>query len=211
MYLNPIFHGIWQGFFISILLFGPAFFKLLHTSIQEGFKKGVYLAFGVFFSDLLIALLCIFGVAEYMQAPSFQKIYSLIGGVLLIMMGIKALRHQYKAFLKSYSERVPHSKNIFNGFWLNLINPFTLILWLNVLGSISLKYAEEPQFKTLVTINVITILLVLFSMDILKVFLSHLIGKKLNARIFFVINKYFGILLIIIGLFFLGRFISLTF
>jgi len=211
MYLNPIFHGIWQGFFISILLFGPAFFKLLHTSIQEGFKKGVYLAFGVFFSDLLIALLCIFGVAEYMQAPSFQIIYSLIGGVLLIMMGIKALRHQYKAFLKSYSERVPHSKNIFNGFWLNLINPFTLILWLNVLGSISLKYAEEPQFKTLVTINVITILLVLFSMDILKVFLSHLIGKKLNARIFFVINKYFGILLIIIGLFFLGRFISLTF
>lgn len=210
MYLNPIFHGIWQGFFISILLFGPAFFKLLHTSIQEGFKKGVYLAFGVFFSDLLIALLCIFGVAEYMQMPGFQKLYSLIGGVLLVMMGIKAMRHQYKAFLKSYAERVPHSKNIFNGFWLNLINPFTLILWLNVLGSISLKYAEKPEFKTLVTINVITILLVLFSMDILKVFLSHLIGKKLNARIFFAINKYFGILLIIIGLFFLGRFVTLT-
>lgn len=209
MYLIPVLHGVWQGFFISILLFGPAFFKLLHTSIQEGFKKGVYLAFGVFFSDLLIALLCIFGVADFMKEPSFQKIYSLIGGVLLLMMGIKAIRHQYKAFLISYSERVPHSKNIFNGFWLNLINPFTLILWLNVLGSISLKYAEEANYKLLITINLITILLVLFLMDVLKVFLSHLIGKKLNSKVFFTINKYFGILLIIIGAVFLFRFVHL--
>jgi threonine/homoserine/homoserine lactone efflux protein len=211
MFLSPIFHGIWQGFFISILLFGPAFFKLIHTSIQEGFKKGVLLASGVFVSDLLIALLCIFGVADFMQEPGFQKLYSLIGGVLLLMMGIKAFRHQYKAFLKSYSERVPHSKNLFNGFWLNLINPFTLILWLNVLGSISLKYAGDVNYKMLVTINLITILLVLFLMDVLKVFLSHLIGKKLNARIFFNINKYFGILLVIIGLVFLGRFVTLVF
>jgi threonine/homoserine/homoserine lactone efflux protein len=210
MYFSPIFHGLWQGFFISILLFGPAFFKLIHTSIQDGFKKGVFLASGVFFSDLLIAMLCVFGVADFMQEPAFQKLYSLIGGVLLVMMGVKSVRHQYKAFLKSYSERVPPSKNIFNGFWLNLINPFTLILWLNVLGSISLKYAGEVEYKALLTVNLITILLVMFLMDVLKVFLSHLIGKKLNSRIFFTINKYFGILLVLIGVGFLARFITLV-
>jgi threonine/homoserine/homoserine lactone efflux protein len=95
------------------------------------------------------------------------------------------------------------------GFALNLVNPFTFILWFNVLGSISLKYAEELQYKLLISINVFTILLMLFLMDVLKVFLSHLIGKKLNARIFFTINKYFGLLLMIIGGIFLVRFTTL--
>ena len=79
------------------------------------------------------------------------------------------------------------------------------------MGSVSLKYAGDPDFKTLLSINLITILIMLFSMDVLKVFLSQLIGKKFNSRIFYIINRYFGILLIIIGLFFLGRFVSLTF
>ncbi|MEN9345356.1 MAG: hypothetical protein RLZZ60_825 [Bacteroidota bacterium] len=210
MYLFPILNGVWQGFLISILLFGPAFFKLIHTSIQEGFKKGVLLASGVFFSDLLVVGLCIFGVADFMQSAPFQKIYSVCGAIVLLLMGIKSFRHPYKAFLQSYSSRVPASKNVFKGFWLNLINPFTFILWFNVMGSISLKYADEPQYKNLLTVNLVTILLVLFLMDVLKVFLSHLIGKKLNARIFFMINKYFGVLLMLIGAFFMARFIGLV-
>ena len=210
MYLFPILNGVWQGFLISILLFGPAFFKLIHTSIQEGFKKGVLLASGVFFSDLLVVGLCIFGVADFMQSAPFQKIYSVCGAIVLLLMGIKSFRHPYKAFLRSYSSRVPASKNVFKGFWLNLINPFTFILWFNVMGSISLKYADEPQYKILLTVNLFTILLVLFLMDVLKVFLSDLIGKKLNARIFFIINKYFGILLMLIGAIFMARFIGLV-
>jgi threonine/homoserine/homoserine lactone efflux protein len=210
MYIFPILNGIWQGFVISILLFGPAFFKLIHTSIQDGFKKGVILASGVFLSDLLVAILCIFGVADFMQVPAFQKMYSLSAGIVMFLLGLKYFRHQYKAFLISYSARVPHHQSLFRGFWLNLINPFTFILWFNVMGSISLKYAGDANFKVLLSINLMTILVMLFSMDVLKVFLSHLIGKKLNSRIFYTINKYFGILLIIIGLFFLGRFVSLV-
>ncbi|MES2617831.1 MAG: LysE family transporter [Bacteroidota bacterium] len=209
MYLFPIINGVWQGFFISILLFGPAFFKLIHTSIQDGFKKGVMLASGVFISDLLVVFLCIFGFSEFMQTPGFQKIYSLSGAIVLFLLGIKAFRHQYKIFLKSYSERVPGHKSMLKGFALNLVNPFTFILWFNVLGSISLKYSGEPEYKVLLTINLLTILLVLFLMDVLKVFLSHMIGKKLNARIFFIINKYFGVLLMVIGGIFMVRFMNL--
>jgi threonine/homoserine/homoserine lactone efflux protein len=209
MYIFPVLNGIWQGFVISIVLFGPAFFKLIHTSIQDGFKKGVLLASGVFLSDLLVAIGCILGLAKFMEDPGFQKMYSLSAGVVMLLLGLKYFRHQYKAFLVSYTARVPHHQSVFRGFWLNLINPFTFILWINVMGSISLKYAGEPEFKTLLTINLITILFVLFMMDILKVFLSHLVGRKLNSKIFFIINKYFGILLIVIGLIFLFRFVSL--
>lgn len=211
MYFIPVLNGLWQGFIISILLFGPAFFKLVHTSIQDGFHKGVILASGVFLSDLLIAILCVMGVADFMQVPAFQKLYSLFASIALILLGLKYFRHQYKAFLQSYSSRVPPSKSLWKGFWLNLINPFTFILWFNVMASISKEYVGEPDYKVLLGINLITILLVLFLMDVLKVFLSHLIGKKLNARIFFTINKYFGILLMVIGGIFLTRFFTLIF
>lgn len=206
----PILNGLWQGFLISILLFGPAFFKLVHTSIQEGFNKGVLLASGVFISDLLVAILCILGVADFMQAPSFQKLYSLFASVALILLGIKYFKHQYKSFLKSYAERGPSSKSVWKGFWLNLVNPFTFILWFNVMASISKEYVGEPNYKFLLGVNLITILMVLFMMDVFKVFLSHLIGRKLNARIFFIMNKYFGILLMIIGGIFLMNFLKLV-
>ena len=85
-----------------------------------------------------------------------------------------------------------------------------LDIMVKCIGSISLKYAGEVEYKALLTVNLITILLVLFLMDVLKVFLSHLIGKKLNSRIFFTINKYFGILLVLIGVGFLARFITLV-
>lgn len=209
MYLIPILNGVWQGFLISLLLFGPAFFKLIHTSIQEGMRKGVIMALGVFLSDLLMVMLCIFGFSEYMETAGFQKIYSLAGAIAMMLLGIKAIRHQYKAFLQSYSQRVPASKSLFKGFFMNLTNPFTFFLWFNILGSISLKYAGENNYNILVSINIITILVVLFFMDVLKVFLSDLIGKKLNARIFFNINKYFGWILIIIGFIFLFRFARL--
>jgi threonine/homoserine/homoserine lactone efflux protein len=210
MYIIPVLNGIWQGFVISVLLFGPAFFKLIHTSIQQGYKKGILLASGVFLGDLLVATLCILGVADFMQEPAFQKMYSFSAGVVMVLLGLKYFRHQYKAFLVSYTERVPHHHSIFRGFWLNLINPFTFILWVNVMGSISLKYAGEANFKVLLSINLITILVVLFLMDLIKVFLSHMVGRKLNSKIFFIINKYFGILLIAIGVFFLARFVSLV-
>lgn len=209
MLVFPILNGLWQGFVISILLFGPAFFKLVHTSIQEGFKKGVILASGVFLSDLLVAILCVFGAAEFMQSPNFQKLYSLFASVALVLLGLKYFRHQYKAFLQSYSARVPSTKSLLKGFWLNLINPFTFILWFNVMASISKEYLGEPHYKLLLGVNLISILVVLFMMDVIKVFLSHLIGKRLNSRIVFHVNKYFGILLMIIGGVFLMRFISM--
>lgn len=211
MLVFPILNGLWQGFLISILLFGPAFFKLVHTSIQEGFKKGVILASGVFLSDLLVAILIVFGVADFMQSPNFQKLYSLFAAVALVLLGLKYFRHQYKAFLQSYADRVPPSKSLMKGFVLNLINPFTFILWFNVMASISKEYLGDPNYKLLLGVNLVTILFVLFMMDVIKVFLSHFIGKKLNSRIIFIINKYFGLLLIVIGGIFFFRFFTLVF
>jgi threonine/homoserine/homoserine lactone efflux protein len=202
-------NGLWQGLLISILLFGPAFFKLMNTSMKEGLFKGWWLATGVLISDLIVVILLIWGLSDIMDNPYFKQYYSLIAGIAMVIMGIKSIRHKYKAFLKSYSERSLGGQSLLSGLALNLINPFTIILWFNVLSAISLKYDTESAFQFMLTANIMGILTTIYLMDIIKVFLANLIGKKLSHKVFFIVNKYFGGIFIIIGVVFLLNFFTI--
>jgi threonine/homoserine/homoserine lactone efflux protein len=202
-------NGLWQGLLISILLFGPAFFKLMNTSMKEGLFKGWWLATGVLISDLIVVILLIWGLSDFMDNPYFKQYYSLIAGIAMVIMGIKSINHKYKAFLKSYTERSLGGQSLLSGLALNLINPFTIILWFNVLSAISLKYDTESAIQFKLTANIIGILTTIYLMDIIKVFLANLIGKKLSHKVFFIVNKYFGGIFIIIGVVFLFNFFTI--
>jgi len=52
--------GVWYGFLIGLLSFGPSFFTLIHTGIQGGKKQGMQVALGIFLSEMFVALLCFF-------------------------------------------------------------------------------------------------------------------------------------------------------
>ena len=54
--MDLILNGILFGIFLS-LLFGPAFFILIETSIKKGFKAAVFLDIGILLSELYILLL----------------------------------------------------------------------------------------------------------------------------------------------------------
>jgi hypothetical protein len=51
--------------------------------------------------------------------------------------------------------------------------------------------------------------LTVFSLDLGKVFLSDYIGRKLNLRIYYYFNKYVGLLLVIIGVYYAYHFVKL--
>ncbi len=181
----------------------------MNTSMKEGLFKGWWLATGVLISDLIVVILLIWGLSDIMDNPYFKQYYSLIAGIAMVIMGIKSIRHKYKAFLKSYSERSLGGQSLLSGLALNLINPFTIILWFNVLSAISLKYDTESAFQFMLTANIMGILTTIYLMDIIKVFLANLIGKKLSHKVFFIVNKYFGGIFIIIGVVFLLNFFTI--
>ena len=52
-YTEPLFSGIGFGLLLAIML-GPVFFTILQTSLHEGFKAGLFLAFGVLLSDAAV-------------------------------------------------------------------------------------------------------------------------------------------------------------
>jgi threonine/homoserine/homoserine lactone efflux protein len=109
--------------------------------------KGWWLATGVLISDLLVVILLVWGLSDILNNSLFKQIYSLLAGGLMMFLGFKAVFHKYKAFLISYAHRSKGGRSLLSGLLLNLINPFTFILWFNVLSTISLKYDAEVNFQ----------------------------------------------------------------
>ncbi|MCO6495503.1 MAG: LysE family transporter [Bacteroidetes bacterium] len=209
--LLPFFNGLLEGVVISLLLFGPAFFKLLNVSMQSGKFKGWWLATGVVLSDFVVVLLLIYGLSGLFENVYFEQLYSLGAGIAMIVLGMKYVKSSYRLFLQSYRERTKGGKSLLSGFSLNLINPFTFVLWFNVLGAISLKYSSGNDYRTNLILNLLGILLMLYLMDILKVVTADFIGRKIGHRTFYHLNRYFGGVFIIIGLVFIFSFFKLIF
>lgn len=199
-------NGLWEGILISLLLFGPAFFKLMNVSMQEGVFKGAWLAFGVLISDLIVVLLLIYGMSDLLSNPVFRKMYTLIAGIALVIIGLKTMSNKYKAFLTSFKSRSKGGKNFFSGLILNILNPFTLILWFNLVSIINLKYDAQIDFRSKLLFNLTGILVSLFVVDMLKVYFAHFMGKNISNKKFYIVNRYFGAVFIIIGVVFVSQF-----
>lgn len=209
-WIYPAVTGIWQGFLIGLLSFGPAFFSLIHTGMQKGKKAGFQMALGIFLSEFTLAMLYFFGLGSLFANIYFQLSFSFLAATSIIYLGISGAVVKYDKFLKKMSKPQTNKKLnsvVLKGFYLNIINPFAIAGWGIILGSVSLKYSNGDKYSILV--NIITILLTLFALDLYKVYLSDYLGRKLNNRIYYYVNKYFGFILLGIGLLFLYKFITL--
>lgn len=208
--LKPILDGMWQGLLMSLLSFGPAFFLLINTSIRDGFKKGLLLAVGVLLADLAVILAIYFGIGGILENIMFKKVFALSAGIAMIFMGINAMRSPYKAFLKSYYKRGKAGVGLLKGFAMNILNPSIIAMWMIVMSSVSLNYeVSKPNYNLSILVNLISILVFIFALDTSKVYLSSFLGKKLDKRIFYNLNKYMGYILIAIGMYFLYSFLLL--
>lgn len=209
-WITPILKGIGQGFLISILSFGPSFFTLINSGIKGGKAEGIRVALGIFLSELIMALVCFFGLSRFFILPEFQLGFTFFAAAAISYMGIRGFYKKYQQFLRSMEQPAAKSKSFIKGFILNLINPFVLFLWVGMLAIVSVYYDKsDPHYEISILINLISILFTLFLMDLAKVFLSDFLGRKLSRRVYYYINKYFGLILLLIGIYFFYHFFTL--
>ena len=202
--LGPIMYGWLIGIGISILLFGPAFFLLVNVSIKDGFSRGALLSLGVFLSDLVIVLLIHFGLSDFYSVPLFQIIFSFIAGVAMIAWGIKTMRGKYRNFLADIHKSSSKGGSLIKGFATNILNPFAFVLWTTTIANVSAQFeSTEQDYEMKVIVAVISILFGLLSMDLIKAFSFHLVGKKIKYRFFFRVQLVIGLLLFGAGVYFL--------
>lgn len=202
-------NGIVFGIIISFML-GPAFFILLETSIKKGFKAAIFLDLGILLSDA-IYLLAAFFVAEkiniWLTTNSFVKY---IAGSVFITLGITFV---YKNLIQIKKTNVAARdvkeieavktniiiypfQLIIKGLGLNAINPGVLIFWI----AASTYATKELNLGDLQLISFFGItLLTMFMVDILKIYFSSRLKKKLNNKVLSIIGMLIGCLMVFFG------------
>jgi threonine/homoserine/homoserine lactone efflux protein len=84
--IKVFFEGIAWGFLVAISI-GPAFFSIIQTGIDRGFKTALYLALGILFCDAFLITICYLGLTSLFQKPENNIYIGFIGGIILIIYG----------------------------------------------------------------------------------------------------------------------------
>ena len=196
-----IFHIITQGILFGLTLsfmVGPAFFKLIQTSISKGFRTSSHLALGVSLSDIIMVFVAWYGLSSIFETPKNQQIFSIVGGVTIVCFGLYTAtrRHITSTSKTLYKENKLHLKYLAQGFIFNIANPGTWLFWLIPIGMTGAYGKKSEQIVFL-----ISILLTNLCMDLIKCAISNELKKFLTDNVITIINRVVGAILIIFGIY----------
>ncbi len=195
--MTTFFSGLAFGL-VFIFSVGPAFFLLIQTSIEGGFKKAAFLALGISLSDILYVVMIMKGVTSFLENPNIRFWAGIFGVGVLIAFG--AFTFFKKPIISSYSNNLSpkgYFKNFTTGFVFNFFNPSTAIFWLGIVSitQINFNYSESEKLPFFVGI-----LLTIISTDLTKSFLAGRLKNIISLKILSVLNKVVGLILFGFGL-----------
>jgi threonine/homoserine/homoserine lactone efflux protein len=201
--LHPLFEGIILGLTVAISV-GPALFALLQTSIKHGVKVGIFLAAGIFVSDLTLVVGFYFGASAIVTNPSYHLVLGIIGGIVMSVYGIYTffkkvpLTEQVEAIDEIKVKKKGSYPYFFKGFVLNFANPFLWVFWITSMLAINATYGGDQKSVAVFFAGSLSVILMT---DILKVILANKIKVAGNPQVKLWMNRIVGLLFIIIGAF----------
>lgn len=201
--LHPLFEGIILGLTVAISV-GPALFALLQTSIKHGIKIGIFLAAGIFVSDLALVVGFYFGASAIVTNPKYHLVLGIIGGIVMTVYGIYTffkkvpMTEQVEAINEIKVKQKGPLPYFFKGFVLNFANPFLWVFWITSMLAINATYGGNQRAVALFFIGTLSVILMT---DILKVVLANKIKVAGNPQVKLWMNRIVGLLFMIIGAF----------
>ena len=200
---HPLFEGIFLGITVAISI-GPALVALLQTSIKHGIKTGIFLAFGIFFSDLTVVFGAYFGASQFVISPTTHLVFGIVGGSVLMIFGLFTIfrkvnmNEQVEAISEIKVRRQSPIRYFLKGYFLNLANPFLWAFWLTSVIAISSSYrGNRVAIAMFFTGTLATVL----TTDILKVVLATKIKLSGNPYVKLWINRIVGVIFTLFGMF----------
>ena len=190
--VNGILHGMVLALFV-----GPSFFMLIRIGILNGFRQAGAFAVGIITSDLVILLVAYWGLSKLFRSTWFEMLFSLLAGVVVLGLGIYSLRAQGKRYEVRATRRLPGWRYTLQGFGINIMNPFTVIVWLGVLGTVQVRYGYSEGQYSLFFMGVLGTIL---AADLTKAYLANQLGKVLTERVLTRVNRVLGVIFVLLGL-----------
>ena len=200
-----IIQGILLGVSLSFMI-GPLFFSIIEAGIAQGFRAGIAVAAGIWFSDVLYVAVVISSVdllADMTALPGFKIWAGIIGGCLLVVFGVGGLlaagrRLQPEIGQAGKSLRRYNWKSYcLRGFLLNTINPFTVFFWLSIVGAVIIPNGWNNLEALYFFGGMLGTLVV---SDTLKAYGARQISRFLTPKHTFWVQKGIGITLLVFGI-----------
>ena len=201
MIVNAFLKGIPVGLILEFS-FCPAFFLVIQTALEKGFKKAIVTSIGVSSSDAVFICLSLLGITAI--EGLLKDVFGVIASIVLIIYGVVMIFSKPE-ILKKRNPKVKdiRSKNeyiklYFKGFLLNIANPFVLIFWVSIAGIVS-QTAPKDQFLLYNIFFFLGILFTVFSMDVIKSLTAHKLKNYLRPRYIIYANRIIGCIIVILG------------
>ena len=194
--IEALIQGVLCGLLLSVSI-GPVFFALIQTSIHNGFKAGVIMATGIMMSDSLYIIITYLGVSSIKNVDSLEIWLGIVGGIIMLAFGVVTLLKKNLQNLKQESSVYANKdyKYLVKGFALNGINPSVFIFWLGVSSFVKFEAKGE------LFVYFCSIIIIVYSIDLTKVFLANRLRDYITERLQAILNKMVGTCLLIFGIY----------
>ncbi len=195
--MHPFLNGLLFGL-IFLFSLGPAFFALIHTSLEHGKRSAIFFAIGISLSDLIYITLALLGLSTFLDDPDIKFWIAVLGALMLLSFAVYSWNKKPKYHAtKKPKEKINFLKYTVKGFILNGLNPFALFFWITIIGLVSVRhdYSLNQQIVffagTLCTI---------FTLDMIKITLSRRLSHLISPPVIIVMNRSLGIILFLFSL-----------
>lgn len=201
--MDIIINGIAYGVFLAFLI-GPVFFTIIQTSIERGFKNGVYVAIGVSLSDALYIIVSYLGLVRVMQAENIKIYMAYGGGLVLLGFGIYYLFIKSRKLVQQDVKSLPAKSKtslVIKGFIINGLSPMVLFFWLATVGVATTQLGYHQPREAVIFFG--AIVSTVFLTDVIKAKLADKLSVLMTPKIIRFMNIVLGLVLVI----FAGRLI----
>jgi threonine/homoserine/homoserine lactone efflux protein len=196
--MDSIVNGVLSGLFLALLI-GPVFFTLIQTSIEKGFRSGVFVAIGVSLSDAFYITLSYLGIYQIFNNQEFLKYLAYCGGGVLMVFGF------YYVFIKNrklsrLAEEVRVTspvRLVAKGFIINGLTPMVLLFWIGTISFATSEFGYSTPGKAIPYFAAIVV--TVFTTDVIKAKLADRLRVVLTQRFIRILNIVLGIAMIIFG------------
>lgn len=181
-------------------MIGPVFFALLNEGMHYGFRLGASIALGVMLSDAFYAFVTYLGINQLTKNENFQHALGIGGGIILFIFGLQMIMKPVKPRPQNGNGKndvKPHLvfKNIVKGIMLNLVNPFVIVFWVGIATMVDVKFQTNREAFFFYA----SMIFMVFSSDLLKVFLAKKLRSVVTPRFMTIFNRISGVALLAYG------------
>lgn len=190
-----LFYGFGTGILLC-LTFGTVFFALMQNSVDNGYKSGLKIAFGVVVCDTLFVISALFGTSYLPKLEGLENALTLVGVVFLTVMGLVNIFKGTPRLVYPQTRLGNFIYYFTTGFLLNGLNPINFFSWVTLATLLRTKfhYTLDQQIGFMAAS-----LVAIFLTESLLAVSAHKLKHFFTTRVATIFNRTTGVVFLFIA------------